>query len=113
MSARDALSRYREIALDLLRKELSPFVADVTVREGDDFANDAALFFEAHLQSDAPGDFDKSFILAHLYLRRELEGLGESRFPYLVTRRSKGDDRPEDYILKTPEGAVAKRPAAR
>ncbi len=103
MSA-DVLTDYRQLALELLRRELGPFVADVTVREDFDHDDQPALFFEAVLDASAPADLGMDFVFSHLHLREALEKTGETRFPYLRTRRSTTLGLPGDMILKTPSG---------
>lgn len=98
----EILTDYQRLALDLLRRELTPHITGVSVKEGEDFAQEQALFFEAHLDEDAPADIGgENFLNAHVRLFDELEKLGERRFPYLSTSRPDGDKRPRDLILNT------------
>jgi len=108
------LKKYEALALKLLRKELGSYVEKVTVREDIDYDDEPALFIDAILSEKAPADLGKKFIFSHLYLRRELERVGENRFPYLTTRRPKSDNRPTDFILssKTGQGSKSKRRAS-
>ena len=114
MSETQSVKKYEVLALKLLRKELGPFVKKVTIREDIDYDDEPALFIDAVLSERAPADLGKKFIFSHLYLRRELEQIGETRFPYLTTRRPKSDNRPTDYILspKTGQGSRSKRRAS-
>jgi hypothetical protein len=109
MTDSTVLKDYESRALNVLRKELGEFVEKVEVKEDLDHTGDDALFFEAHLNKDAPGDLGSAFITAHLWLRRELERQGEGRFPYLQTRRAAGDKQATDFALKSQSGSLAKR----
>lgn len=115
MLADQNLRKYETLALDLLRKELGPYVEKVTAKEDYDFADEEAIFFVAHLKKNAPTDIGRKFVSAHLLLRRALEKLNEYRFPYLDTQRPTGDSRATHTTLKTRrgEGSLAKRSTAR
>jgi hypothetical protein len=114
MNAMVDLEQYQKLALDLLQDELGSFVADVEVKEGLDYDEQPALFFEAVLDNTAPSDLGRAFIFSHLHLRRALEDRQEFRFPYLATRRPGGSGAPDDVILKSSGSAsVAKRRVTR
>ena len=108
MSAEDKLRDYQELALDVFRKKLGSYVTRIHVREDLDQQAEPALFFEVQLGNAVPLPLGPDFIYAHLDLRRALEDLGETRFPYLSTRRiagGPGDPGSSDFIMRTPDMA--------
>lgn len=112
MAQKQALDRYETLALRLLRRELGPYVAAVTIREGVDHTDEPSLFFQAVLDSTAPDDLGRSFIFSHLYLREALEREGETRFPYLETLRPGSNDPTERMLavnLLVGDAGAAKR----
>jgi hypothetical protein len=108
-----SLQEYEKLALEVLRAQLTPHISKVVAREATDHAGDEALFFEAYLDADAPLDLGRGFILSHIEMRKALDQVGETRFSYLQTRRPPHDGKPTDFVLKYPEGVVAKRPSIR
>lgn len=97
-----------ELAKSILRNAWGSSVGDIEVSEGLDHADQPALFFVVHMSENAPADLGKDFIEAHLRLRDALEAQDESRFPYLRTKHA-SSTYPENFILRYPEGPVAKR----
>lgn len=95
------LDKYKNIALELFKKELGDFVAGVDVREDYDFKDDEALFFEIYLDRKAPDDIGENFIVSHLKLREDLESENEFRFPYVRTRRPHGSKQFEDLTINS------------
>lgn len=95
------LDEYKKLALELFRLKLGSDVESVDVREDYDFKDDEALFFEIFLTQTAPDDIGRNFMSSHLLLRKELEKLGEIRFPYVSTRRPASGQHIEDMIIKS------------
>ncbi len=115
MSAEDKLRDYQELALDVFRKKLGSYVTGIHVREDLDQQEEPALFFEVQLGGAAPLPVGPEFIYAHLDLRRALEDLGETRFPYLSTRRiagGPGDPGPSNFIMQAADRIMAKKRAS-
>lgn len=110
MSGREDFAEYSDLALSIFKQKLGNVLDGVVVRDYVDHNDDAALFFELQLGKDAPSPLGSEFIYGHLDLRRALEDLGETRFPYLSTRRVAGGA--SETILRTPEGSVAKKRAS-
>ncbi len=109
MSAQQEVAEYRELALGVFRQKFGDLIADVVVQEGIDHQEEPALFFEVQIGAAAPVPLGPNFIWAHVDLRRALEELGETRFPYLSTRRTGGGS--GEVVSRYPEGAVAKKRA--
>lgn len=115
MSAEDKLRDYQELALDVFRKKLGSYVTGIHVREDLDQQEEPALFFEVQLGNAAPLPLGPEFMYAHLDLRRALEDLGETRFPYLSTRRIAGGPSelgPSNFIMQAADRIVAKKRAS-
>jgi len=109
MSAQQDIAEYQQLALRVFKQKLGDLVADVVVREGLDHEEEPALFFEVQIGAAAPVPLGPNFIWAHVDLRRALEERGETRFPYLSTRRTGGGS--GEVMLRYPEGPVAKKRA--
>ena len=99
MSETHSVKTYEVLALELLRKELGPFVESVTVREDVDYDDEPALFFDAWMDDDAPPDLGVGVMNGHWEVKKALESNNDLRFPYL-TIRHKQSDYPDNFVLK-------------
>lgn len=111
MASANRLERYRRIALDVLRRELGPFVAKVDIREDDDHLGEPALFLVAHFDKTAPTELSGGFAQGQFALSRALEEVGETRFPYFQIRFPEGFSIPDDFFLKFRSGIKSKAAA--
>ena len=96
----ERIEGYRLLALEVLQRELGPYVVATEVREDNDHTGEPALFFVALLDESAPIELTDRFVKGQVRLRDALQAQGEMRFPYLQTKRPPGFSVPDDYFLR-------------
>ncbi|KPF66715.1 hypothetical protein IP69_14300 [Bosea sp. AAP35] len=89
----------------IVRAELAEMVETVEVRFADDQQGEPAIYVDVFLNDRAPDNLGKRFVETQLAVMSALEAEGETRFPYLATKRP-NDQYPEDVFVRS-----RKRPA--
>ena len=89
------------IADRVLQEQLGKYgYMGAEVRSGLDHSDEPAVYVKALLGEGGPAMEPTTLMSAHLALSDALLAEGEERFPYLETKRSNDDDRPEEMILR-------------
>lgn len=83
-----------------VRLQLGGIVDKVTTRFEDDFEGEPSLFTDVFLNDTAPADLGWRFATTRVAVLNALKDIGETKFPYLSTKRP-NDEYPEELTIRS------------